>query len=526
MVHPNRRDTLLTMLSAIAAGALSGMGPAAAAEADPGLVFGPAAPFSFDDLKALAEANAKKPWVSGRSPYGAILDKIDYDNFQSIAFRKADALWADNKGGNPIQLFHLGKYFQEPCQIYAVENGKAREILYRQTYFDMPPGHPAHQLPDDIGFSGFRVEAPSQKTDWLAFLGASYFRSSGPLDQYGPSARGLAIDTAMPTAEEFPRFSAFWLERVLGQEGRVIVYALLDSPSVTGAYRIDCVKTKEVVMDIDSVLYPRKPIGRLGIAPLTSMYWYSETVRRTAIDWRPEIHDSDGLAIWSGNGERIWRPLNDPPRVMTNSFLDADIRGFGLLQRDRDFDHYQDDGVFYDRRPSIWVEPKGKWGKGQVQLVELPTNTEIDDNIVVYWVPEKQAQPGDTIELSYRLFWVEDEPYPSDLGRVVSSYVGVGGIPGQPRPPGAVRFVVDFRGPKVDALVRGDAKPEVSLSRGAVSLADAYPVVGRPGLYRAFFDTIVTGSDPLDMRLFVRDKTGAAVTETWLYQYFPNWGNS
>ncbi|MBN8998695.1 MAG: glucan biosynthesis protein D [Rhizobiales bacterium] len=523
-MHFTRRQTLAALFATLASPALPGL--AHADDGKDGLVFGPPAPFSFESLKQTAMAASKQPWVDMRSPYGAILDKIDYDNFQAIIFDPDHALWADGKGGAPIQLFHLGKYFQEPVQIYLLEDGSAREILYRQNYFKLPPKHPAHDLPDDIGFAGFRVEAPSQKTDWLAFLGASYFRSSGALDQYGLSARGIAVDTALADArEEFPRFSKFWLEREAGVEDKVTIYCLLDGPSVTGAYRMVASKDGGAIIDVECSLYPRKPIKRLGIAPLTSMYWYSETIRKRAIDWRPEIHDSDGLAMWNGAGERIWRPLNNPPFVSTNSFLDNDIRGFGLLQRDRDFSHFQDDGVFYDRRASVWIEPRGQWGKGQVQLVEIPTDREYDDNIVVYWVPDAPANPGAALDFSYRLHWDADEPFPADLGRVVATYVGVGGIPGQPRPPGSIRFVIDFRGGQVGSLKRGDGKPEITLSRGKVDLADAYPVVaGEPGLYRVFFDTIVEGDAPLDMRLYVRGKDGTALTETWLYQYFPAQG--
>ncbi|MCX5516927.1 glucan biosynthesis protein D [Kaistia defluvii] len=518
---------MLTFLSAFAAVSLSGAGHASAAASaeDAGLVLGPPEPFSFDRIKELAADKASRPFVVDRSPHGDILDKIDYDNFQSIVFRRDHALWADGKGGDPIQLFHLGKYFQEPASVHVVDDGQSREILYRRSAFDMPEGHPARALPDDIGFAGFRIEMPSQTSDWLAFLGASYFRSSGSQDQYGLSARGIAVNTAMPEPEEFPRFTGFWLERVLGQDGRVIVYCLLDGPSLTGAYRMDCTKdpvTKGVVMDIDCKLFPRRQIARLGVAPLTSMYWYSETMRRQAIDWRPEVHDSDGLGMWTGTGERIWRPLNNPPSVMTNSFQDKDPRGFGFLQRDRNFDHFQDDGVFYDRRPSVWVEPKGQWGKGAVQLVEIPTDREIDDNIVVYWVPTEPVLAGRPLDFGYKLYWDSDEPNPTDLGRVQSTYHGVGGIPGQPRPEGAVRFVVDFTGPKVADLKRGDGKADITVSRGNVTLSDAYPVVaGEKGVYRVFFDLMAHGSEPIDMRMFVRDKDGAALTETWLYQFFP-----
>ncbi|MFC6489113.1 glucan biosynthesis protein [Nitratireductor sp. GCM10026969] len=521
MTEFNRRDILSLVLSSSLAAVLPVSARAAAGGEDYGLTFGPPEPFSFDTLKERAAEMAEAPWQEEKSPHGDILQKIDYDAFQAIRFKKSHALWADEKGGAPVQFFHLGRYFQEPVKIHVVENGTAREILYRRSYFDMPADHPAQGLPDDIGFSGFRLEEPSQKSDWLAFLGASYFRSAGELNQYGLSARGLAVDTALQTPEEFPRFSRIWLERLQGQEGRVLVYALLDSPSITGAYRFDCVKSAGPVMDIACSLCPRRAIERLGVAPLTSMYWYSETNRRQAVDWRPEIHDSDGLAIWMGNGERIWRPLNNPPATVTNAFLDEDPKGFGLLQRDREFTHYQDDGVFYDRRPSAWIEPTNEWGRGQVQLVEIPTDDEIHDNIVLYWVPDGAVEPGRPLDFSYRLHWTANEPYPAELGRVVATYTGIGGIPGQPRPEKAVRFVVDFRGGAIGDLARGDAEPVVDLSRGEVSLSDAHPVVGQPGLYRAFFDTIVEGTEPIDMRMYVRDKEGQARTETWLYQYHP-----
>jgi len=520
MTDLNRRDFLSFALSSSVVAGLSGSA-FAAAEA-PGLTFGPAKTFSFDALKEEAEALAAAPWQDGRSPHGEILEQIDYDAFQKIRFRKDHALWADGKGGAPVQFFHLGRYFQEPVLMHVVENGEAREVLYRPDYFDLPEDHPARGLPDNIGFSGFRLHEPSQKTDWLAFLGASYFRSSGELNQYGLSARGLAIDTALPKPEEFPRFSRIWLERVEGEPDRVLVYALLDSPGITGAYRFDCARGDGPVMDVSSWLYPRKTVERLGVAPLTSMYWYSETNRKQAVDWRPEIHDSDGLAIWMGNGERLWRPLNNPPETVTNAFMDERPRGFGLLQRDRDFDHYQDDGVFYERRPSAWIEPVNEWASGQVQLVEIPTDDEIHDNIVMYWVPDAPVEPGKPLQFDYRLYWTADEPFPAELGRVMATYTGTGGIPGQPRPENTTRFVVDYRGGEVGALERGDAEPVVDLSRGEVTLADAHPVVGQPGLYRAFFDARIEGTDPVDMRMYVKGGDDRALTETWLYQYFPN----
>jgi glucans biosynthesis protein len=251
------------------------------------------------------------------------------------------------------------------------------------------------------------------------------------------------------------------------------------------------------------------------------MYWFSETKKETGIDWRPEVHDSDGLALWMGTGERAWRPLNNPPRIVTSSFADENPRGFGLLQRDRSFDHYQD-GVYYDRRPSAWVEPMGPWGKGAVQLVEIPTDDEIHDNIVAMWVPEKVAAAGSEVKLSYRLYWVAGEPFPADLARCVATRLGNGGQPGQPRPKGVRKFMVEFKGPPLEALTFG-VKPEAVLwaSRGTFSyiFTEAVPD-DVPGHWRAQFDLTVAGPDPVEMRLFLRagEKT---LSETWLYQYHP-----
>ncbi|WP_137390114.1 glucan biosynthesis protein [Rhodoligotrophos defluvii] len=515
----NRREVLAGFLAGVLG--FTALAPRPGQAAADGPFLGTPKPFSFDDLKDQARRLAASPWQDPRSQFSEILERIDYDAFQKIVFRRDASLFSSRDDAPPVQLFHLGRYFQEPCSIAVVENGQAREIHYRKSYFDMPDDHVARKLPDDIGFAGFRVMAPSQKTDWLAFLGAAYFRSSGALDQYGLSARGVAIDTALPTPEEFPRFTGFWLESG-GTPDRIIIYALMDGPSIAGAFRMNCQKDGGVIMDIDASLHPRKPIKRLGVAPLTSMFWYGENDRRQAVEWRPEIHDSDGLAMWTGTGERIWRPLNNPRRVMTNSFLDKDPRGFGLLQRDRNFDHYQDDGVFYDKRPSVWVEPKGGWGEGEVQLVEIPTEDEIHDNIVAYWVPRQPAVPGTPLDFSYRLHWVADEPFSAGLGRAVDTFSGIGGIPGQPRPPGVTKFVVDFEGGDLKRYQRGEIDAVVNLSRGELGLFDAYPLANNPGRFRAFFNVKAEGGEPVDIRLYLRSKAGGdALTETWLYQFFP-----
>ncbi|MFL5233605.1 MAG: glucan biosynthesis protein, partial [Microvirga sp.] len=263
-------------------------------------------------------------------------------------------------------------------------------------------------------------------------------------------------------------------------------------------------------------------VERLGIAPLTSMYWYSETAKPTAIDWRPEIHDSDGLALWTGAGERIWRPLNNPPRITASSFADERPRGFGLMQRDRLFDHYLD-GVYYDRRPSLWVEPLSDWGRGSVQLIELPTDDEIHDNVVATWVPAEPARTGTSHEFRYRLHWVADEPYPPTLARCVATRLGNGGQAGTVRPKGVRKFIVEFKGEPLARLPAGVLpEPVLWASRGAFSNVRAEAVPNDvPGHWRAEFDLTATGTEPVELRCYLRSRD-AVLSETWLYQYHPS----
>jgi glucans biosynthesis protein len=407
----DRRLFLWTL--GLAAGAAAA--PGACAPAGDRLSFGAPIAFSFEGLQDLARRKAAAPYAPPPTP-SDILAQLDYQAWGEIKFDPDHALFRD--GPLPVTFFHLGQFFRDPVQIYAVAHGQAREVVYDQDLFHMPAGSPARALPKGVGFAGFRVQEPVggsldwRANDWAAFLGASYFRAIGALRQYGLSARAAAIDTAVyQRPEEFPRFSRVFIEQPAAGADTVTVCALLEGPSIAGACRFRMTRGTGVTMDIDQTLYLRRPVARFGLAPLTSMYWFSETIKPTAVDWRPEVHDSDGLALWTGAGERIWRPLNDPPQLIVSAFSDKDPHGFGLLQRDRDFDHYLD-GVYYERRPSLWVEPKGAWGEGAVQLIEIPTSDEISDNIVVAWVPARSPAPGARFDLGYRLYWLAEEPYP------------------------------------------------------------------------------------------------------------------
>jgi periplasmic glucans biosynthesis protein len=522
----NRRH-FLSASAATASLAASGFGRAALAQAS--LKIGPPSPFSFDAMKARARELARGPYVAPPRPMPEILRQIDYDAHGKIKFRPELALWAEGPGEFPVTFFHLGQFFQDPVRMHVIDRGQAREIIYDDAYFDMPADSAARRLPDNVGFAGFRFqEARTGKldwrtNDWVAFLGKSYFRAIGELYQYGLSARGIAVDVAVyDRSEEFPSFTEIYFDTPQAGADAVSVYALLDGPSLTGAFRFLMRRTASVVMSIEKAIFLRQDVSRLGIAPLTSMYWYSEKAKQTAVDWRPEIHDSDGLALWTGAGERIWRPLNNPPRILTSAFADERPKGFGLLQRDRAFEHYLD-GVYYDRRPSLWVEPQGDWGQGSVQLVEIPTDDEIHDNIVAMWVPAETARAGQALEFRYRMHWTADEPYPTPLARCVATRLGNGGQAGRMRPKGTRKFVVEFKGEPLANLPKGVVpRPVLSASRGEFSnlLTEAVPN-DVPGHWRTQFDLAVNSTDPVELRCYLRNGD-EVLSETWLYQYHPS----
>ena len=490
---------------------------------------GPSKAFDYAWLKGQARFLASNPFQPSKDVLPPAMASLGYDQYQSLRFKPEHSLWADSGLEFRLAFFHVGRSFSQAVHLYELVDGQAREILYDPAMFEFDKsGIDPNLMKDHAGFAGFRVQFVTDwRADVAAFLGASYFRAvGGDTRQYGLSARALAVDTAFPRPEEFPRFVAFWFERPAKGAGAMNLYALMDSPSVSGALHFQIAPGGTTIMDIDSALYPRKPIARLGIAPLTSMFFYGKNDRRGANDWRPEIHDSDGLSMWSGAGEWIWRALTNPATLHFNSYLDDNPRGFGLLQRDRDWDHYQDDGVYYDRRPSLWVEPKpgatGGWGKGAVQLVEIPTVDETFDNIVAFWNPAEKVVAGQEMLFSYRLYWGTRMPFSSALAQVIATRTGIGGTVGQKRAYYSWHFAVDFAGGELGALSK-DANVEavISTSHGTTEHVTAHFVTEFKG-YRALFDIRPADDnlDPIDLRLYLRID-GKPLTETWTYQWSP-----
>lgn len=485
---------------------------------------GPPRLFSYASLKGLARSMAGTAYREPSTQLPPAIAHLSWDQWESISFRPDHSLWADQPLRFQARFFHLGFTIKKPVRMYAVDNGMAQELAFDPALFDYSrSGVDPRRLPPQLGFAGFRLLF---HTDWqrdiAAFQGASYFRAVDGDMQYGMSERGLAIDTGMPQPEEFPDFVAYYLERPAPDSSSVTVYGLLDSPSTTGAYRFIISVADTQVMDIDAAIYPRRTIERLGIAPGTSMFYYDRSQHGLSQDWRPAIHDSDGLQLYTGAGEWLWRPLVNPNVVRVNSYFDDSPRGFGLMQRDRSFADYQDDGVFYNLRPSVWVEPKGSWGRGSVMLVEIPATDETFDNIVAFWNPANKPQPGQELLYAYRLYWCRYNPTPCALAQVYATRDGIGGVVGQKRAYFSWRFVVDFVGGDFSMLEpNAPVQAMITATRGQIELVSARPLQEIRG-WRAMFDLRPTdpSTEPINLRLFL-SLQGQPLSETWIYQYTP-----
>lgn len=495
-------------------------------------------PFTYEILQKQAEAMAKQPYKNPRETLPATLANMTPQQFNDIDFDSGHALWKQPNGKLAAEFFHVGMGFQVPVRMHSVDpkKGLAYDIPFHPELFNYArSGVDTSKLGADLGFSGLKVfKAPHlDKFDIVSFLGASYFRAVDDTGQYGLSARGMAIDTYVPgQIEEFPDFTAFWLETPAPGSTRFRIYALLDSPSATGAYRfdIDC-EAKRVIMDIDMHAYARKDIKQLGITPMTSMFSCGPADRRMCLTFHPNVHDSDRLSMWRGNGEWVCRPLTNPEHLSFNTFADTNPRGFGLVQRDHDFASYQDTVDWYSRRPSLWVEPTTQWGEGAIDLMEIPTTGETLDNIVAFWNPKQPIKAGDALHYGYKLHWAALPPVQPSLAEVDATWVGAGGFtegwaPGEHFPDvWAKRFAIDFVGGPLNEMKPTDRiEVIVSVSGGQDKDHQIFALYPDKKGFRAIFDWYPTSDsvEPVNMRAFIRRIDNKAVlSETWLYQYIP-----
>ncbi|AZD64347.1 glucans biosynthesis protein [Pseudomonas chlororaphis] len=431
--------------------------------------------FNLDDVSAKAKDLAGQKYEAPRSNLPNEFREMKFADYQKIRFLPEKAEWAKQKTPFKLSFYHQGMHFDTPVKINEITANTVEEIKYDSTRFDFGDLKFDPKATEQLGYAGFRVLYPINKADKqdeiMTMLGASYFRVVGKGHVYGLSARGLAIDTALPSGEEFPRFTEFWIQQPKPTDKHLVIFALLDSPRATGAYRLTLRPGSDTIVDVKAKMFLRDKVGKLGIAPLTSMFLFGANQPSKVLNYRRELHDSSGLSIHAGNGEWIWRPLNNPKHLAVSNFSVENPRGFGLLQRGRDFSHYEDLDDRYDKRPSAWIEPKGDWGKGTVDLVEIPTADETNDNIVAFWSPEKQPEPGQAFDFAYRLHWTMDEAslHSPDSAWVEQTLRSTGDVKQSNlirQPDGSVAYLVDFEGPSLAAL------PEDTEVRSQVSVGD------------------------------------------------------
>jgi glucans biosynthesis protein len=417
------------------------------------LYAGAAGAFSFEDVAERAQLQARQPYRDTSRKAPAQLTALSYDQYRDIRFRPDRALWRTEELPFELMFFHLGKFQKQAVRIEEVTPQGTRHIPYRAADFDFGKNKISPQSWGDLGFAGFRAHYPLNSTAYkdevVVFLGASYFRALGAGERYGLSARGLAIDTVGGQGEEFPAFIRFWAVKPSADATVLTVYALLDSQRATGAYQFDIRPGGETVMDVRARLFLREKVATLGVAPLTSMFFFGENQPHRT-DFRPEVHDSDGLMVATGDGEWIWRPLLNPKQTLTTSFSMQQLRGFGLMQRDREFRNYEDSEARYELRPSAWIEPTGQWAPGRVELVQLNTPDETNDNIVAYWVPQELPEPGRPLEFTYRMHWQgmqEDQRPPGAWVTQTRAGRGFAELAEDEQ-----QYIVDFTGPTLAAL--------------------------------------------------------------------------
>lgn len=469
--------------------------------------------FSFADVVAKARALASSPYAAAAPKTPAAAAALDYDQYRRIEFRREAADWSEA----PESAFHVhyetrGFLFNSPIAINLVESGETLQRPFDPSdfnFFDLPL---SAEDKTTLGFAGFHVTSPLNSAgkfdDIINFKGASFFRALGAGNAYGASARGLAISTASPNGEEFPAFREFWLERPKTGDNKFSIYALLDSPSLAGAFRFEVTPGAQTVVDVEATLFPRRDVAEAGVAPLTSMFDFGpQDPANGRQDFRPRVHDSDGFMFRLRNGEWAWRPLINPARLEVSSFAEQTPIGFGLVQRERRFSAYDDLEAQYEKRPSIWVAPKDDWGRGRLMLIEIPTANEFNDNIVAFWRPETPWKKGEEVRLAYTMYWGLETPVQPTVARVQSTKTGVAAS-------GARLFIVDFE--SENASLFDGAVASVTTSQGAVANVTLTRNAHTGGARLSF--ELENAGAAAELRA-VLNRGDRAVSETWLYRW-------
>ncbi|WP_291367011.1 glucan biosynthesis protein [Acetobacter sp. UBA5411] len=489
--------------------------PAHAADAPPA----PPAPTPFDNstVTQIARRLAAKPYSAPEQSLPKPLTNLTFDQFRSIEFQPDQALWHNDNLAFDVEFFPRGFLYPQRIEMHEVVDGKSAPVPYSPDMFRY--GDPMLRVTDNLGFAGLRlryaINTPGVMEECAVFLGASYFRAVAKGQNYGLSARGFADGTGDPKGEEFALFRAFWLEKPQAGVDSVVIHALLDSPSVTGAFRFTIRPGETTIFDVQSTFFPRVKIEQSGIAAFTGMFYFDTNDRTHVDDWRPAAHDSEALQIWTGSDQQLYRPLRNPLDLQFSAFSDISPRGFGLMQRRRSFHDFEDLALNYEKRPSLWIEPIGDWGAGFIDLVEIPTPNEVNDNIVSFWRPKEPMQAGHEYAYTYRMYWGWDEPFPTELARIGATRVGAVTDHKEAR-----FFAIDFTGGPV-ANTAPDAKFHLipQTSAGTIKNVVVEPNPNTNG-WRTTFEFYPGDAKLAEMNVVLANDQGP-VSEQWVYRWTP-----
>ena len=480
--------------------------------------------FGFGDVVARAEKLAAGAYQKPAASLPKTLKSLVYDQYRDIRFRPDRAVWRDGQLPFELMFFHRGFFYEDPVAIHEIGPDGVREIRFDPDAFDYGKNKIDPAELKNLGFAGFRVHAPvntpAYRDEVLVFLGASYFRALGRGQRYGLSARALAIDTAESSGEEFPRFVEFWIERPAPTAKALTIYGLLDSPRVSAAYKFVLTPGVTTTLDVDARLFLRRSVAKLALAPLTSMFYFGTNQRSAREDYRPRVHDSQGLSIQTSTKEWIWRPLLNPKRLLVTSYALTDPAGFGLMQRERAFGGYQDLEARYDLRPSAWIEPKGAWGPGRIELVMIPVPDETNDNIVAYWVPDRLPKPKRAHAFAYRVHWQKERETRPPIGWVAETRRGRGWFKNDDS---SVELHVDFEGP---TLTRLPANADMNLALWADGNAEVLERHTRRNEATGGWRSVVRlrrvdKAKPVELRAHLTHDS-KVVSETWSYILAPD----
>ena len=476
---------------------------------------------NFDYVRSLAAVDVKTPYQAPTDDLPARLGALTYDDYRNLRVRPPLALWRDDGLPFQLQFFHRGGLFREKVTIHEFSATHEQVIPFVRDFFSYELAKDLGTLHSSLGYAGFRVHTPLNRSDvydeLIAFLGASYFRAIGSGQVYGLSSRGLAVNCGLPDQrEEFPRFTEFWVGKPAAGDLTLTIYALLKGPSVTGAYEFIVQPGKATIVDVRSELIFRREVSVPGIAPLTSMFWYGENSARPAGQMRQEVHDSDGFMVQDATGMHLWQPLHNPGAPEFGVTPVHKLTRFGLLQRDRRMTSYEDLEAHYEQRPSAWVEPMGDWGDGSIRLVQLPAGTEYGDNVVAFWVPAARPVVGQPVQFNYRIIWSLGEPPTEGLGRVVNTHEGE-----LPDVPHGRLFWVDFADENFATRDARTLVADIEVSEGGRvrhHSISAYPQIG--GWRVAIEADALAGGETVNFRCQLR--AGAQpISETWVYDWKP-----